>query len=66
MQCAFCLYAQSLSAKERHVYISPYDSNLYYAVRSFYYFAITSPYNISLALNDQTHLETILIALLHR
>ena len=46
----------------------PYDSNLYYAVCHFYYFAITSSYNaqFSLTLNDLTLLEAIFIALWHR
>ena len=50
------------------VYIAPYDNNLYYAVRHFYCFAITSSYNaqLSLTLNDLTLLEEIFIALLHR
>ena len=49
-------------------YIAPYDSNLYYVVRRFYYFAITSLYNaqFSLTLNDLTLLEAIFIALLRR
>ena len=61
------LYAQPLSAKERHV-ISPYDCNLYHAVRRFYCSPITSSYNaqFSLTLNDLTLLEAIFIALLHR
>ena len=48
-------------------YIAPCDSNLYYVVCHFYYFAITSSYNaqISLTINDLTHLEAIFIALLH-
>ena len=46
----------------------PYDSNLYYAVRHFYCFAIISSYNaqFSLTLNDITLLEAIFIALFHR
>ena len=39
------LYAQSLNAKERPVILPlNYDSNLYYVVCRFYYFAITSSY----------------------
>ena len=46
-------------------YIAPYDSNLYYAVRRFYYFAITSSYNaqFSLTIKDQTYLGAIFTAL---
>ena len=46
-------------------YIAPYDTNLYYAVRHFYYFAITSLYNaqFSLTIKDQTYLGAIFIAL---
>ena len=49
-------------------YIASYDRNLYYAIRRFYFFAITSLYNaqFSLTLNDLTPLEAIFIALLHR
>ena len=41
-----CLYAQPLSAKERHV-ILPCDSNLYYAVCHFYF----SPSQVRTTLN---------------
>ena len=46
-------------------YIAPYDRNLYYAVRHFYYFSITSLYNtqISLTIKDQTYLGATFIAL---
>ena len=46
----------------------PLYVDLYYAVRLFYYLAITSSYNaqFSLTLNDQTHLEANFIAFLHR
>ena len=49
-------------------YIAPHDSNLYYEVHRFYYFAIISLYNaqFSLTLIYQTHLEAIFIALVHR
>ena len=42
-------------SKRTSCYIAPYDSNLYYAVRRFYYFAIISSYNaqFSLTLIDQ-------------
>ena len=42
--------------------------DLYYAVRRFYYFAITSLYNAQFyrTLIDPTHLEAFFIALLHR
>jgi hypothetical protein len=46
-------------------YIAPYDGNLYYAVCRFYYFAITSSYNVqfSFTIKDQTYLGAIFIAL---
>ena len=53
--------------KRTSCYIAPYDSNLYYAVRHFYCFALISSSNaqFSLTLNDLTLLEAIFIALLH-
>ena len=64
----FFIVCQIPYCKRMSRYIAPYDSNLYYAVRLFYYFAITNSYNaqFSLTLIDQTHLEAIFIALLHR
>ena len=38
------LDVQALNGKERHFYIAPYDTNLYYAVCRYYFFAITSSY----------------------
>ena len=45
------------------LYIAPYDMNLYYAVHSFYYFAITSSYNaqFSLTIKDRTYLGAFFI-----
>ena len=45
-----CLYAQPLSAKERHV-VSPCDGNLYYAVCRFY----SSPSQVRATLNFLLH-----------
>ena len=62
-----CLYAQPLSAKERHV-ILPIVIATFIMKLSLLFFAITSSYNaqFSLRLNDPTLLEAIFIALLHQ
>ena len=62
------VYMLNLLVQNNITLYSPYDSNLYYAVRRFYCFAIISSYNaqFSLTLNDLTLLEAIFIALLHR
>ena len=63
----FCLYAQPLSAKERHV-ILPHMIATFIMQYVAFILAITTSYNaqFSLTLNDLTLLEAIFIALLHR
>ena len=61
-----CLYAQSLSAKERHV-VFPLKMTTFIMQSLAFILCHPSSYNaqFSLTLNDLTHLEAIFIALLH-
>ena len=62
-----CLYAQSLSARERHV-VLPLKMTTFIMQSVAFILCHPSSYNaqFSLTLNDLTLLEAIFIALLHR
>ena len=63
----FCLYAQSLSAKERH-FVLPLKMTIFVMQSVAFILCHPSSYNaqFSLTLNDLTLLEATFIALLHR
>ena len=62
-----CLYAQSISARERHV-VLPLKMTTFIMQYVAFILCHPSPYNaqFSLTLNDLTLLEAIFIAFLHR
>ena len=62
-----CLYAQSLSARERHV-VLPLKKTTFIMQSVAFILCHPSSYNaqFSLTLNDLTHLKAIFIAFLHR